>query len=171
LTVLASWQFGHLTAQSGVADTFWALILRGAAMGFVVMPMYQALIAGLRPGEIQQGVALANLADQLGGSFGIAVLASAVAGGIQTHRASLVSRMTSSNPDFTNRLIGFTHYLMAHGYGADGARRGALQILDRIVSQQAMTMSYNDAFMLMLGFVVLTAPALLLLRKPKLTCQ
>jgi DHA2 family multidrug resistance protein len=166
LTVLASWQFGHLTSESGVDDTFWALILRGSAMGFVGMPMYQAVIAGMKPGEIQQSMALMNLADQIGGSFGIAVLASAVSGRFQVHYADLVSCMTASNPAFTNRLSVLTAYLTAHGYGTDSARRGALQILDQIVNRQAMTMSYNDAFLLMFGFVVLTSPALFLLRRP-----
>jgi DHA2 family multidrug resistance protein len=167
LTVLASWQFGHLTPQSGADDTFWPLILRGAAMGFVAMPMYRAVIAGMKPGEIQKSMALMNLADQLGGSFGIAVLASALASRYQAHRASLVSHFYAANPIFEDRISSLTGALISHGYSKPDADHGALQILDHIVGQQALTMSYNDAFMLMLGFVVLTAPALLLLkRKP-----
>jgi DHA2 family multidrug resistance protein len=166
MSAVALWQFSHLTPQSGGDDTFWALVLRGLGMGLMVIPINQAVIASLKPGEVQQGMALSMLADQLGGSFGIAVLASEVAGRVQTHRDALVSHVTSTSPALTERLSGLSALLTSHGYGAGRAGQGALQILDRVINQQAVTMSYNDAFMLMLAFAMLTAPALLLLRKP-----
>lgn len=167
ISALALWQFGHLTPQAGVDDTYWPLLLRGLAMGLLVLPINQAVIAGLKPADIQQGMALTNLADQLGGSFGIAILASEVAGRIETHRTSLSDYINSANPAFTDRLTGLTGALMSHGCGSDTARQGALQILDHLMTQQAVTMSYNDAFCLMLAFVVITAPALLLLPRAR----
>ena len=61
------WGLAHLNAQSGVADTFWPLIIRGASVGFLFVPVNQLAIGSLKPAQVNQGVALLGLARQLGG--------------------------------------------------------------------------------------------------------
>jgi hypothetical protein len=40
-------------------------------------------------------------------------------------------------------------------------------MMDHIVNMQAMTMSYNDSFLLILVIFVAVTPAILLLRRPR----
>jgi DHA2 family multidrug resistance protein len=131
------------------------------------VPLTGAAVADLRPDQLAQGTGLFNLSRQLGGSFGIALLASYVTTHTQIHRADLVSNVYPGNPLVQQRLQAFTANLMAHGYSLDAARQGAYAILDQQVTRQSAMLSYNDAWMLLLLTFLAVSPAILLLRRPK----
>jgi DHA2 family multidrug resistance protein len=165
--LVAMWDLGHLTTNAGEPDVRLALIVRGAGLGFLFTPINNVAYASLKPSEAQQASGLINLARQLGGSFGIALLASFVTTHTQIHRADLVSNVYAGNALVDQRLQAFTNNLMAHGYSLDAARRGALAILDQQVTRQAAMLSYNDAWMLLLFTFLAVSPAILILRRPK----
>src|SRR5205823_4048876 len=71
----AMWTLGHLSVNAGEPDARFALIMRGIALGFLFTPINNIAYANLKPSEAQQAAGLINLSRQLGGSFGIAVLA------------------------------------------------------------------------------------------------
>jgi DHA2 family multidrug resistance protein len=161
------WLLGHLTTQSGQADTQLGLMVRGFGLGLVFIPIQTVAFAGLQGAQIAQGSALYNLMRQLGGSFGIAVLTTYITNMTQYHRADIVSSLYSGNQVYQERLSGAAGALMANGYSATAAQAGALHILNGTVQAQASVMAYNNAFIL-LGITFLVAmPAVLLLRKPR----
>ena len=165
--VLSMWMLGHLSTQSGEPDTRLALIIRGFGLGFLFTPINFIVYASLKPDTVQQASGLINLARQLGGSFGIAVLNTYIYNQAAYHRANLVSNFYSGNPVYAQSLAGATANLVQHGRSLADAQMGALHALDGRVMAQALTMSYNDAFLLLgLTFVIAT-PALLLLGKTK----
>jgi len=167
LTVISMWMFAHLSSQSSVGDTAWPLLLRGAALGFLFIPVNTLAISNLKPDEVSQGVGLLGLARQLGGSIGIAVLATYFS--MQTHvtRANLVGYVTSGNPAYESRLSGLTGLLQSHGHSIDAAKQGALGIIDQTLMREALTMAYNHSFLILLAVSVATIPTLILLKKPK----
>ena len=167
LTMISLWMLGHLSPQSGQSDTTLALLIRGFGIGFLFVPINQAAFASLKPADLQQGSGLLSLARQLGGSFGIAALATFLQDHIQFHRVGLLGNYNPANGAFMERLHGVAGGLMAHGYGAAAAQQGALGLLDGALMRQAQTMSYNDAFLMVLAFNLFTIPAVLLLRKGK----
>jgi DHA2 family multidrug resistance protein len=163
----AMWLLGHLTTQSGQADTQFALIVRGFGLGLVFIPIQAVAFAGLKGAQIAQGSALYNLMRQLGGSFGIAILNTYIVNMTNFHRADLVSSLYRGNGALDQRINGVAGGLMSDGYSATSAHAAAQGILDRLVQIQSTVMAYNNAFIL-LGIVFLIAmPAVLLLRKPK----
>ena len=161
---VAMWDLGHLTTNSGEPDVRLALIVRGAGLGFLFTPINNVAYASLKASEAQQAAGLINLARQLGGSFGIAILATYVTVHTQIHRVNLLGYVYAGRPVVDERLQALTANLLAHGYGPDAARRGALAILDQEVTRQAAMLSYNDAWMLLLLTFLLVSPAILLLR-------
>ena len=167
LIIFAMWRLGHLSVLSGDDDVRTALIIRGAALGLLFAPINNVAFASLKPGEAQQASGLINLSRQLGGSFGIAVLASYVTRHTQIHRVDLISQLGVTNPLAQERLQGLTNFLLGHGFSAVTARQGALALLDAQVMRQAAMLSYNDAWMMLLGTFVAVSPAILLLRKPR----
>jgi DHA2 family multidrug resistance protein len=164
---LSMWQLGHLTVLSGTPDTRFALMIRGFGLGFLFTPINNAVYSNLKRSEVQQGSGLINLARQLGGSFGIAILGTFVTNHVQLHRINLLRNFYPGNPALQQRLAGMTGLLMAHGYSHAQAILAAPSMLNRLVNRQAATMSYNDAFLTILIVFACTAPAVLLLRKPK----
>jgi DHA2 family multidrug resistance protein len=167
LLLWAMWDLGHLSVDAGEADVRYALLIRGAGLGMLFTPINNVAYASLKPSEAQQAAGLINLSRQLGGSFGIALLASYVTTHTQIHRADLVSNVYAGNALVEQRVQAFTANLLAHGYSPDAARHGALAILDQQVTRQAAMLSYNDAWLLLLLTFLIVSPAILLLRRPK----
>lgn len=167
MVLLSMWQLGHLTTLSGEPDTRLALIIRGFGLGFLFTPINLAAFANLKPQEVQQGSGLVNLTRQLGGSFGIAVLATYIQNQTIFHRTELGQYITSANPLVTQRIQAIAGNLVAHGYAPAVAQQVAFAQLNGTVTRQAATMSYNDAFLLILVVFVTTSPAVFLLRPPK----
>jgi DHA2 family multidrug resistance protein len=167
LFVLSMWDLGHLTTQSGEPDVRISLIIRGAGLGMLFTPINLAAFNTLRGVEIAQGASMLNLMRQLGGSFGIALLSTYVTNMTTFHRSVLATYIYPGNPAFDQRYQLLTQSLMAKGYDLLGAQHAALAIINNTVQRQAMTMSYNDAFLLIGLSVVFVSPAALLLRSAK----
>ena len=167
LSVGGMWGLSRLNADSGLPDTFWPLIIRGASVGFLFVPVNQLAIGSLKPEEVNQGTGLLGLARQLGGSVGIAILATALQGFQHTNRANLVGYLTPANPAYNDRLAGLTGTLTNSGYSVADAQNGALGLIDQTLMRQVAAMSFNDSFLLLMLISVAMVPTLLLLRKPK----
>jgi DHA2 family multidrug resistance protein len=163
--VVAMWDLGHLTTAAGEPDVRLALIIRGAGLGFLFTPINNVAYASLKPNEAQQAAGLINLARQLGGSFGIAILATYVTVHSQYHRVDLLANVYPGQPLMDERVQALTANLVAHGYGPTNAHQAALALLDQQVMRQAMMLSYNDAWMLLLISFIVVSPAILMLKR------
>jgi MFS transporter, DHA2 family, multidrug resistance protein len=167
LFLVSMWDLGHLSTNAGEADVRLALIVRGAGLGFLFTPINNVAYGSLKPHEAQQASGLINLARQLGGSFGIAILATFVTVHTQYHRVDLLTNEYAGNPLMEDRLRMLTANLAAHGYGPVAARQGAYALLDQQTMRQAAMLSYNDAWMLLLITFICVSPAIFFLRPPK----
>ena len=167
LFALSMWKMGHLTTAAGESDVRAALIVRGFGLGLLFVPINNAAYASLEPHEAQQAAGLINLSRQLGGSFGIAVLANYVNKHTQYHRADLVSNLVAGSPLTDQRVQQLTNGFIARGFAVIDAKRAALTALNGQVMQQAAVLSFNDAWLYILVFFVTVSPAILLLKKPK----
>ena len=131
LMMWSMWDLGHLSTSAGEADARSALIIRGAALGLLFTPINNVAFGSLKPHEAQQASGLINLARQLGGSFGIAVLGAYLTRHIAYHRADLATNMYPGNPAFAERFERLVAGLSQSGLvagrrpaaGAGGARR------------------------------------------------
>jgi DHA2 family multidrug resistance protein len=164
--VVSMWQLGHLTTQAGEPDARAALIIRGFGLGFLFTPINNAAYGALDPKTAQQASGLINLARQLGGSFGIATLSTFVDKHTQLHRVDLLTNVYAGNPAVLERTRMLTANFIAHGYSPLEAAHAAVAALDAMVMRQAAMLSYNDAWMLILGAFIVASPAIILLRKP-----
>jgi DHA2 family multidrug resistance protein len=167
LMLLAMWTLGHLSTVAGEADARWALIIRGAALGLLFAPINNVAFGSLKPAEAQQASGLINLARQLGGSFGIAVLGAYLTRHIAYHRADLVSHFTPGNPAFDSRYQAVISGLTSQGVSIAEAPTRALALLDGMMMRQAAMLAYNDAWILLLVCFLCVIPAVFVLRRPK----
>jgi DHA2 family multidrug resistance protein len=165
--LVAMWQLGHLTTAAGEPDTRSALLIRGLGLGFLFTPINNVAYGALEPRDAQQASGLINLARQLGGSFGIAILNTYVTTQTQYHRVDLLTNLYAYNPAVVQRLHALTAGLQAHGYTALEAQRASVGVLEQMVMRQASMLSFNDAWMMILLSFVIASPAILLLGKPK----
>ena len=167
LSICGMWGLAHLGAASGQPDTFWPLLIRGLSMGFLFIPANTLAIGSLSKEEVNQGTGLLGLARQLGGSIGIAILATYFQNQQHVNRANLVSYLTPSHPAFNERMAGLTGALVGGGHSPADAHAGALGLIEGILTRQVIAMSFNNAFVLLMIISAAMLPTLLLLNKPK----
>jgi len=159
--------FATLTLDTGLAQLLPPLIVRGASMGFLWVPLTLATLISLRGHEIAEGTALFNLSRQLGGSAGIAFLSTFLSHRIDFHSALLSDNVNVYNPAFMQRFLGMKAYFMGAGASAGTAQSQALAAIKGMVSAQAAILSYDDVFLVMGVLFLLSTPLLLMFEKKK----
>jgi MFS transporter, DHA2 family, multidrug resistance protein len=164
---LAAWQLSNITGQSGGHDFFWPLIFRGLGLGFMFVPLTTVTLAELSPKELPQGVGLYSFFRQLGGSFGIAAIATLLARYTTQMRAVLGDHIVAGDPVTVTRLNGLTAGMIAKGADAWTARQRALALLDRQLMGQASVIAYGKIYVLAAALILLLIPLLLLVRVTK----
>lgn len=167
LFAVSMYMMAHLTSAAGADDVRLALLVRGFGLGLLFVPINSAAYGSIKPTEAQQASGLINLSRQLGGAFGIAVLATQVNKMTQMHRVDLVSAVTASAPLTDERMRLLTGGFLARGMDAASAHQAALTALNGQLQQQAAMLSFNDAWMLVLLVFVVVSPSILLLGKPR----
>ncbi|MEO7086883.1 MAG: DHA2 family efflux MFS transporter permease subunit [Gemmatimonadaceae bacterium] len=167
LFATAAWELSKVTSVSGASDFFWPLIARGVGLGMMFVPLTTITLAQLAPNELGQGVGLYSFFRQLGGSFGIAGIATLVVRYTTQYRAVLGEHVTVADPGSLSRLQGLTRAMMARGADQWTARQRALTLLDHQMFAQAAVLAYSRIYMIAAGLILLLIPLLLLVRQTK----
>jgi DHA2 family multidrug resistance protein len=164
---LAAWELSRITGQSGAVDFFWPLILRGAGLGLMFVPLTTITLAELSPQELPQGTGLYNFFRQLGGSFGIAGISTLIIRFTAENRANLVQHVSASDPATVARLHMLTHGFMSRSVDFWTAQRRALAVIDGQIMQQASVIAYSRVYVLSALIILLLIPLLLLVRRTR----
>ncbi|HEX8905983.1 MAG TPA: DHA2 family efflux MFS transporter permease subunit, partial [Longimicrobiaceae bacterium] len=127
----AMWDLSHLTTQSGTHDFFVPLILRGFGLGLMFIPLTNLTMAEIPQADMAQGSGLYNFFRQLGGSFGIAAIATLLSRYTAQFKAILAEHVTTTDPTSLARLNQLTQAMVARGADAGTARQRAFMLLDR----------------------------------------
>ncbi len=164
---LAMWQLAQITGESGRGDFIVPLILRGLGLGLMFVPLTTVTLAELSRGELPQGTGLYNFFRQLGGSLGIAAVATIVSHDTTQVHAILSEHVTTTDPGSLARVT-----MLAHGFAARGADAGtalerAYAVLDREIFGQASVIAYGHTYILAAGLVLALIPLLVLVRQTK----
>ena len=169
LFFVAMWQLAHITAEAGAGEFYWPLIIRGLSMGMMFVPLTNLTLAGLHPRQIGAGAALSNTARQLGGSLGIAAIATLLLHYTVLAKAVLTEHVSAYDPLTLERLGMLTRGFMARGSDSETARRLALSVIDRQLAGQANVIAFGKVYLLSGAVLLATMPLLLLVRyqRPK----
>jgi DHA2 family multidrug resistance protein len=161
------WQLSLITAQSGAEDFFWPLILRGLGLGAVFVPLATITLSGLSPKELPQATGQSNFFRMLGGSFGIALMATLLVHFTQEARAELATHLSWYDAATRLRLGQLTSAFVSRGADLLTAQGRALTVMQAQMMQQASVLAFSRLYLLS-GFLLVAAlPLLLLLPKPQ----
>jgi DHA2 family multidrug resistance protein len=167
VSALALWHLTTLNLQVGYSDLAWARAYQAFGLAFLFVPINTAAYTGIPPGKTNNISALMNLARNLGGSFGIAILSTVLARRSQFHINTMGYYTSDYNPNATSWLNQTTQYLQQQGATAVEAAQQARGLLWAQVQRQATMMSFLDAFYFLMIIVVLVMPLVFLLKKNK----
>ena len=165
--IYSFWGYKILSPDTGKSDFFWMLIVRGAGLGLLFIPITSLALSTLKGQGIGQGAAFTGMMRQLGGSFGIAAITTFIANQTVIHRAALVSHLDMNSFDVQQRIAGLKASFVAKGFTPDVALQSAYKILDFSVLKQATVLSYMDVFLYLGILFLICIPFVLFVKERK----
>lgn len=165
LFLCSMWDLGHMTTVAGEPEARVALIFRGAGLGMLFTPLNLAALSSLKRAEIPQATSMLNLMRQLGGSLGIAALSTYITRRTITHYTDLATNAWAGNPEWESRSHAIAGGMTQAGINPGTVPETTLRLLSGIVREQALMLSFNDAFILIGLSMLMVSPLILVLRK------
>jgi DHA2 family multidrug resistance protein len=142
------WSLSRLTMDAGAGDLFWPLVVRGISLGIIFIPLTSASMAELTPREIPQGTGMFNLTRQLGGSLGIAIVATMLSRFTFQAKSELTQHVVTIGTDAQARLEFITRGMVARGVNPAVAHQQALMVMDRMVTAQASVLAFSRIYLI-----------------------
>ncbi len=165
--VYSFWGYKILTPDTGADAFFWMLIVRGAGLGLLFIPITTLALSTLQGKQIGQGAAFTGMLRQLGGSFGIAMITTYTARRHELYRSNMVSKLNTDNPYVQSRITNMQHSFMAKGASPDVALKQAYGALEGIIYKQANVLSYMDVFLYLGVIFLICIPFILFVKNKK----
>jgi EmrB/QacA subfamily drug resistance transporter len=122
------------------------LVLRGAAMGLVIMPAFTASINAAPMRLLSRASSMSNVARQLFGSFGVAMFVTILTNRATYHVATLSQTVTPDNVVLRQMLANTQAFIAQQGGTLAQAQAVATTMLQRYLGLTAATMAVDDVF-------------------------
>ncbi len=145
LLTTSSFWLANINLQISISSVIWPSVLNGIAISFIFVPLTTATMGHLRQDQIGNGTGLFNLMRNIGGSVGIAFVATLLARDAQVHQALMVSHLTPFDPAYRETL-GAIKAGLSHQNGTVAASAQSLQIIYNQLLQQARLWAFVDNF-------------------------
>jgi DHA2 family multidrug resistance protein len=154
-----------LSPLTGEADLAVPLIIRSFGTVLIFLPLNMATLGPIPKKDVSAASGFFSLTRQLGGSIGVALLATLLDQRQAFHRAVLVEKVSTWAPRTLERVGMLTAGMISKGFDAKEAHDKAIALLDGSVSLQAAVMSFGDTFWATGAVIVCSLPLVLLLGK------
>jgi DHA2 family multidrug resistance protein len=134
----------------------WSGFVQGLGLGCIFVPVQALGFATLAPAVRTHAASLLNLARNVGGSVGIALVGAQLVRNVQIAHADMASNITGSSLPMADPTL-----LMRMGIQG----QAALAIVNAEINRQALFIAYLDDFKLMMIVTFAALPLILFVRK------
>jgi DHA2 family multidrug resistance protein len=167
-TEIALFMIAHFSAQSTYWDLFWPLMIRGAGMSSLFVPINAVVLGQFTGPNLGQAAGIMNLSRQIGGSVGIAVFATMFKQSQDRVYAHLVQFISPLNMSFTQwaysaKALG---YRFASQVGMSNANNLLAQEAYFRVQKQAFVVSFDYMMWIMVLVFSLTMIPTFFMHRP-----
>ncbi|GAB3413610.1 DHA2 family efflux MFS transporter permease subunit [Massilia agilis] len=143
-----------MDASTGYDQLIVSQVIRAIGQPFVMLTLSNFAMQGIKPQDMPSASSLFNMTRNLGGSIGIALLATALTNREHFHSARLGESVSDYSLATQQRLDGLTQNFIASGIDPADAANKAMRVVDNVVRRESYVMAYNDSF-LIVGLVLL----------------
>lgn len=157
----------NMDATTGYDQLFWSQVVRALGQPFIMLTLSQFAMQGISAQDTASASSLFNMTRNLGGSVGIAMLATTLTNREHFHSAMIGESVSALSTATQLRLDQLTSTFIASGIDPATAAQKAIGVIDRLVRREAYVMAYNDGFMIMAVFLFACVGALLFADKVK----
>ena len=161
LSVISSVQIGSMSLNMGLWDVFWPQFTQGIGFGFIIVSLMTSSLITLDNKFKIDGAGLFNLMRQVGGSIGIAILATMVDNNIQMAHSVLAQNIGNN----TQTMMSLRHAArITHSGLFYPATQKVLALINGMVTRQSTMIAFNLAFIFMAVCFAVTIPVIFLLK-------
>jgi DHA2 family multidrug resistance protein len=146
----------YMDASTGYDQLMVTQVIRALGQPFVMLTLSNFAMAGIQPKDMPSASSLFNMTRNLGGSVGIALLATSLTNREHFHSARLGESVSMFASATQLRLDQLTQAFVARGIDPVTAANQAIGAIDRIVRRESFVMAYNDGFFIV-GAILLGA--------------
>ncbi len=169
LTITAAGLFhmANFNLEVDFRTAVMARIVQSAGLAFLFVPINTMAFAFVPKARTNYATGLINLARNIGGSAGIAVVTTMLARRSQFHQQRLVSHMTPLDPAYQQALEGARQMLMQKGANAVDALTQAQALLYGMMQRQAAMKAFIDNFWMMGLICLAIIPLMFFMRRTR----
>ena len=157
----------YMTHDYGINELRWSQLVRAMGQPLIMVPLSTIATAGMEKQEAGSASGLFNMMRNLGGSMGIAALATLVTQREQFHSNQLGDSISLYNPETQARLNQMTQYFVSRGSDLSVAQDRAIAAISNIVRREAYVMAFNDCFYFVGIALLLSGIAVIFFKKVK----
>jgi DHA2 family multidrug resistance protein len=146
---IAAFSMWHLTGITGDISYGYAAMSRiylAVGLPLLFLPITTASYDGIPPDKTNQASALINVARNLGGSMGVAMVQTILAQRQQFHQSRLVEHIAPSDVGYQQTIDTMTRFFQAQGSNASDAASQAIAWVGQTLQRQIDLLAYIDAF-------------------------
>ncbi len=164
ICALGLFQMARFNLMIDYRTAMLARAVQSAGMAFLFVPINTMAFAFLRKEQANSATGLINLARNIGGSSGIAMVTTMLARRAQFHQQALVSHLTPLDQTYRDMLNGATQMLVAKGASAADALHQAEGLVYAMLLRESNMKAFIDNFWL-LGVTFLAMIPIMFLMK------
>jgi DHA2 family multidrug resistance protein len=164
----------QMNINTSAHSLFWPLLIRGIGMGGMFIPLSVATLGSIPRSELGTASGFFNLTRQVGGSIGIAVLATMLSKRQEFHFDRLREQVGIYSATAQNYFAQAQQMLIFKGFDATHAHQGALSLLERITQLHSMILAFEDVYIFVGVTFFISLPLIFLLGtglRPKKAAQ
>jgi DHA2 family multidrug resistance protein len=158
---------GSINLQAGYWDIFWPQFFQGLSMGLVFVPLTTVTMSLIVREEMGNATSLFNLMRNLGGSVGIATIATMLSRSTQAQYNILGTHITPYDTGVTMLLDQMRGAFLAKGMDVTTATRAAYAAVSGMVSQQAVMVAFVQLFRILAVIFAVVIPLVIVMRRPR----
>jgi DHA2 family multidrug resistance protein len=143
----------------------WSRCVQSLGMAFLFVPISTMAFAFIPKDRTNYATGLFNLARNIGGSIGIAMVTTMLSRRTQFHQSRLVEHLTPYDFAYRQSLAGAAQVLSQHGASPPDAAAAAHGLLYGSMLRQSGMLAFSDTFWLMGMLFLLVIPMMFLVKK------
>ena len=166
LFAYTAWLMGHYTLASSASDIVRVLILQGVAFSCLFIPLTTMALSTIPRHRLSDATGLNSLLRQIGGSVGLAIFATMMGRWATSARGGMLANISVARPAVAARVASMETMLRGRGLDPAAAHVRAAGMLDGLLRQQALVLSFERLFYLAGILFLCVLPLVFFLKMP-----
>ena len=163
---ISAYMMSHYTLQTTQKDIIAVLVIQGVAFACLFIPLTTVALASIPRQKMPDATGLNSLLRQIGGSLGLAVIATLIPRYTENAMSSIGTHVTLTRPEVAGRVAAMTNAFQARGYDLQSATQAAERAMQGLVARQASVLMFEKLFLVSGIAFLFVLPLLFFLKSP-----